>query len=192
VSKILKNTTGASITIDDTGVTLLIAPATFTIPPEDFLTWAASSDIVGPVGVGDVVVNDGSDDLDPSEGMELLDGNFTRVFVEFEGTQNHLFATTLTTPGVSQTLISTTVAASKELRLHGVQVTCRRPGVFTIIEGATTLATGRTGASSMNPSVNFKKQRKVATGVTLKVDFLAASGPASDIEVYVDNALIDV
>ena len=76
MSKILKNQTGAGIFIADTGILLPASPGTYVIPPQDYLIWAASSDIVGPVGVIDVIVNDGSSDLTPSDGMDLIKGLF--------------------------------------------------------------------------------------------------------------------
>lgn len=76
MSKILKNTTVSPITISDTGVTIPASPGQYTIPPQDYLLWAASSDIVGPVGVGDITVNDGSNDLNASDGMDLIKGLF--------------------------------------------------------------------------------------------------------------------
>ena len=52
------------------------SPAEVTIPPTDYLLWAASSDIIGPIGVGDVIVNDGSSDLTISDGIDLIKGIF--------------------------------------------------------------------------------------------------------------------
>jgi len=80
MSKILKNTTASAINITDTGITLA-ALSDYTIPPQDYLIWAASSDILSPVGVGDVIVNDGSENLDPSTGIDLLKGIVSADFV---------------------------------------------------------------------------------------------------------------
>lgn len=83
MAKILINTTGSPITINDTGVT--IASLTdYTIPPQDYLLWSASSDILSPVGSGDIVVNDGSDNLSPSDGIDLLKGIFPSFLVSSE------------------------------------------------------------------------------------------------------------
>ena len=65
MSKILKNTTGVPLFIADTGTLLPILPATFTIPPQDYWIWAASSDIA-------------------SDGMDLLKGIFPNP-VRLEG-----------------------------------------------------------------------------------------------------------
>jgi hypothetical protein len=78
VSKILKNTTGSPISIADTGITIP-AGGSYTIPAQDYLLWANSSNIVTPVGTGSIVVNDGSSDLSASFGMDLIKGLFPRM-----------------------------------------------------------------------------------------------------------------
>lgn len=85
MSKILKNTTGSAITITDAGGIIIAAsPGTYTIPPQDYLLWAASSDIItylNDMATPSIVVNDGSVDLNPSDGMDLIKGLFPRLFV---------------------------------------------------------------------------------------------------------------
>lgn len=78
MSKILKNTTISNISILDTGVTILASPGTYTIPPQDYLLWAASSDVISYIGSGDIVVNDGSFDLTASDGTDLIKGLFPK------------------------------------------------------------------------------------------------------------------
>jgi len=72
VSKILKNQTLSAIFIADTGITVPASPATYTIPAEDWLIWAASSDIITEVGAGNIVVSDSLNDLNISDGIDLL------------------------------------------------------------------------------------------------------------------------
>jgi hypothetical protein len=76
MSKILKNTTGSTIAINDVGISIS-ANSSYTIPAPDYLLWSASSDVIGPIGALDIVVNDGSFDLSPSDGLDLLKGIFT-------------------------------------------------------------------------------------------------------------------
>jgi len=78
MSKILKNTTVSNISITDTGVVLLASPNTYTIPEQDYLLWAASSNIITQIGSGNVLVNDGSSDLSISEGSDLIKGIFPK------------------------------------------------------------------------------------------------------------------
>lgn len=81
MAKILKNQTGSAIEIDDTGVSVPASPATYTIPEQDYLLWASSSDIITEVGTGNIVVNDGSQDLSISDGTSLLKGFYPHELV---------------------------------------------------------------------------------------------------------------
>lgn len=86
MSKILKNNTVSAITITDAGgVVIAASPGTYTIPPQDYLLWAASSDIITYLNdaspTPSITVNDGSVDLNPSDGMDLIKGLFPRLFV---------------------------------------------------------------------------------------------------------------
>jgi len=71
-SKIVKNNTGSPIIIVDVGNVTIPASGQYTIPPEDYLIWAESSDIITEVGSGDVTVNDGNIDLSIARGVSYL------------------------------------------------------------------------------------------------------------------------
>jgi hypothetical protein len=75
MSKILKNTTGSSIFVSDAGISIP-SLSSYTIPSQDYLLWAASNDIITYIGSGQIVVNDGSNDLEKALGISLLQGNF--------------------------------------------------------------------------------------------------------------------
>lgn len=81
MAKILKNVTVSSITITDTGISIPASPATYTIPPQDYLLWAASSNIITRIGSGDIVVNDGSSDLSISDGTDHIKGFLPRKII---------------------------------------------------------------------------------------------------------------
>lgn len=86
MSKILKNQTVSPIPIADVGGVIIPAtPATYTIPPQDYLLWAASSDIITYLNdtspTPSIIVNDGSFDLNPSDGMDLIKGLYPRYYV---------------------------------------------------------------------------------------------------------------
>jgi len=84
MSKILKNQTASPILIGDTGVSVPAFPTTYTIVPNDYPLWAASSDIVTSIGNGDIIVNDGSYDLSKAEGIGLIQGSFIRKQINFD------------------------------------------------------------------------------------------------------------
>jgi hypothetical protein len=75
MSKILKNTTVSDIAIFDCGITV---PAldSYAINVQDYLLFAASADTVTSIASGDVVVNDGEDDLlNKRVAIALIQGN---------------------------------------------------------------------------------------------------------------------
>ena len=81
MSKIVKNNTGSAITITDVGgVVIPASPGSYTIPPQDYLIWANSSDILTYVNdtspTPSVTINDGSFDLTPTKGVDLIKGFF--------------------------------------------------------------------------------------------------------------------
>lgn len=77
--KLLKNTTISPISIPDTGVNIA-GGFDYLIPATDYLVWAKSSDVIPYVGNSEIVVNDGFEDLNPSDGMDLIKGNITINF----------------------------------------------------------------------------------------------------------------
>ena len=83
MSKILKNTTGSSIPITDTGVSIAASPGQYTIPPQDYLLWAASADVVTHIGTGDIVVNDGVTDLSVARGSDFIKHPDTAFNIRF-------------------------------------------------------------------------------------------------------------
>jgi hypothetical protein len=81
MSKILLNNTALPVSIADTGVTVP-ASGSYTIPPNDYLLWAASSNIVTKVGDSTLTVNDGSFNLSISDGIDLIKGIFQTCLVQ--------------------------------------------------------------------------------------------------------------
>lgn len=71
MDKILKNITALEISIDDTGVTI-DASSEYIIPAQDYLLWSTSVDIISLVNSGDIVVNDGINDLTSFFGLKYL------------------------------------------------------------------------------------------------------------------------
>lgn len=80
MSKILKNNTASPVDVTDTGVTVP-ASGQYTIPPQDYPLWAASSDVITVVGDSTLTVNDGSSDLTISDGIDLIKGLFPTFII---------------------------------------------------------------------------------------------------------------
>jgi len=80
--KKLRNTTVSDIFISDVGPTIA-ASSTYTIPPQDYLLWAASTDIDAFITSGDIVVVDDVGDLSADRGKDFLDHPDTAFNVRF-------------------------------------------------------------------------------------------------------------
>ncbi len=71
--KLLKNPSLLDdVQIVDVGITI-VANTTYIINPSEYLEWAVSDDAVTAINAGDLVVNDGIQDLSAALGIDLLD-----------------------------------------------------------------------------------------------------------------------
>lgn len=74
MSKVLVNPSAFDVAIADTGVTVPTG-GSFTIPPQDYPTFAASSDTIRYLSDGTLVLNDGTDDVTIlSQAVDILKG----------------------------------------------------------------------------------------------------------------------
>ena len=110
----------------------------------------------------------------------------------FGGDSTFVDSQSTTTPGISQTLFSFSVPATKTRHLHQLFVTCRIEGSYNLIAGSAIIASGRTGASTPNNRFNFTPSRSFPSGTTIKLDFQSRTGsPAVDVEAYLMATDID-
>lgn len=115
MSKIIKNTTGGAVSVGDTGVTIP-AMSNYTIPPQDYLLWAASSNVVTYIGSGTFVINDGSFDLSISDGTDLIKGLFPTTISITPNTIEYDFSEiSSVAAGVTTTILTYTAIATRKL-----------------------------------------------------------------------------
>lgn len=69
--KILKNNTASPVSVKDVGVTIA-ASSSYTIPQQDYLLWAASSNVLTLISAGTIIVNDGLRDLSSLYGAYFI------------------------------------------------------------------------------------------------------------------------
>jgi hypothetical protein len=93
MSKILKNTTGSLISINDMGVSVP-GSGQYTIPSQDYPLWVSSDDVITYIGAGTIVVNNGTDDLGKSAGIDLIKGIFPQPLVIRDGASSTLAGVT--------------------------------------------------------------------------------------------------
>lgn len=71
MTRILKNTTGSPISVQDIGVTIA-ASGQYEFAPQDYALLQSSTDVDAFVTSGDLVVNNGSSDLSAAEGLYYI------------------------------------------------------------------------------------------------------------------------
>ena len=93
----------------------------------------------------------------------------------------------LTTPGLSQTLITFVVPGGTTRSLIQVLVSCRMSGKLTVELNASIIATLRTGPGNFNANFRWVKPRPTVATDTVVVKFLASSAhPATDLEAFIE------
>lgn len=84
MSKVLVNSTGGDVAITDCGVTVA-ASSSYTIPPQDYSTFAASSDVITLLTAGTLTLTDGTTTIQPlSVAIDVIKGIIV-IPVAFEG-----------------------------------------------------------------------------------------------------------
>lgn len=76
MSIIAKNTTQSDITI--AGV-VISAQGQYTVQPSEIYLWASSDLLVTKIGSEEIVINDGSGNLLPADGIRLVQGSYPKV-----------------------------------------------------------------------------------------------------------------
>jgi len=90
MSKILKNQTLSDIELD-VGITVP-ASGQVTLNPTEYLDVASSTDIDGEINLGNIVVNDGTNDLNSSDGINYLKYPDQAANVLFDNSSNNFNA----------------------------------------------------------------------------------------------------
>lgn len=168
MSKILINTTPGTVFINDTGVSIPTA-SSYTIPPQDYLLWAASSDVVTVVGDEDIVVNDGSFDLNISDGIDLIKGLFPRsITTTPSGTISSAFnAISAVASGISTEVI--TYTATDGDRLVGVEFSGSNIAKFDLEIAGSPSAQYYTHFGNLNGQNSFSDGLELVSGNVVRL-----------------------
>jgi hypothetical protein len=157
--KSLRNTTASGIFINDTGVHI-DAGETYVIDEPTYLLWAASIEIAPYIASGSIVVNNGSYDLNPNDGIRFLQYP-DRVLVKQNGTSvtdvatelNFVGAVSITDNGSGRATISVNSTASIEPCLREVTYVSVGTGLFYSVESNLLFE-----PDPMNDTIKFYKE----------------------------------
>jgi len=114
------------------------------------------------------------------------DGGTLPVSIAGEvGDPVHLTYNGLSTPGIEQTLISSTVPVGKSRNMSKIYMSGRQPGTYTIDDGTNIIGTGRIGPSNLVSTFRWEPRLELVSGTSTNLKFTSLSGtPASDIDAY--------
>ncbi len=113
------------------------------------------------------------------------EGGVLPVSFSEAGDPVHLASQALTTPNVTQDLITDTVPVGKTRKLNQAFVACRQSGSYTITLDGVIIGSGRTGPANPNSIFTWNPRVSALAGQELKISFLQISGtPVVDVEAY--------
>lgn len=172
MSKILRNTTGSTIVVSDTGVSVP-SMSNYTIPPQDYMLWAASDNVITFIGDGDFVVNDGTFDLSISDGIDLIKGYFpkTMTVLPYGNSSCEYDEATSVASGVETTIL--TFLATSDSKLLSIECAGTNIAQYTIELDSAVLSRKYTNfGADLNCCFNYPNGFLVETGSTITVKVL--------------------
>jgi len=180
MSKILINSTPFDVEIQDVGVTVP-ALSSYTIPPQDYSTFAASSNIVTLIGSSGLLLNDGGNDItNISAAIDIIKGwpvqagaASTPFFFDYGG---------LITGDLPVSIIFYTVPVGSTLNITNLSISCRIESISKVFKNGEVIADLRTGAARPDASFYWNPNRELISGDTLEVVLTKRSG-TTDVEI---------
>lgn len=181
MSKILKNPDLVNpVILVDTGVTVP-ANTNYTIPPQDYLVFAASSDVISALSDGLLILNDGGNDItNLSDAVDIIKGWCPG---SQDSGQNFFFDYFNVPVGVGpHTLFTYTITYPTMLELSRLKVSCRMESIFQVLHNGTTIAALFTGAAQPTDSFVWYPSRDFAFGDLVEIILTKRTG-APDVSV---------
>lgn len=121
------------------------------------------------------------------------ENGYIPITISESGDSIHLRYSGVSTPGLEQTLITTTVPAGKQRKLTKLYVTGRQPATYKLSNGVDTIASGRIGPAKLVDVFRWEPRESIAAGTTLTLTLTSLSGTgASDVEAYLMASDLDV
>lgn len=182
MSKILVNNNIFDVEIADTGVTVS-ASSSYTIPPQDYPTFSASSDVITLLANLTLVLNDGGLDVtNLSNAVNIIKG-FCPIPPDPDPGEPFFFDFSEEISGSSPfTVISYVVPALQELFLIHLDISCRTESAIQILLNGSPIGDMRTGAAKPSSSFHWYPNRKCVAGDLVEV-ILTKRASTPDIDV---------
>lgn len=187
MSKILRNDdTINSVELLDTGVTVA-ANSSYTIPPQDYATFAGSSDVIRALSDGTLILNDGGNDVtNLSNAIDIIKGWFPSASAAGDNFFFDYYDIPVG-PG-PHTIFSYPVTFPDVLELARVNATCRFEAVWEIQLNGQLIGDIRTGPSSPSNSFIWYPNREFEIGDLIEIILTKRAGaPDVSCGLYVQG-----
>ncbi len=185
MSKILKNPSAVPVAIDDTGVTV---PAfdQYTIDPNDYDTFAASSDVIVLIANATLTLNDGGNDItDVSDAVDIIKGwapSGGSTTIVSAPTFFFDYADIPIGPGPVTLISFTNTNTAFNMNLSRLEVACRVESMIEIQLNGLVIGSIRTGAARPTEYFQWFPSRPAAPGDLIEVILTKRVG-APDVSV---------
>jgi hypothetical protein len=189
VSKILVNNSGIDVVLVDVGVTVQPADP-YTIPPEDYARFSASSDTIRALSNESLVLNDGGNDVDVlSDAIDIIKGWPVQPIAEETEPFFLNYDEIPVGPG-PHTIFEQAVGAGEELALKYVSYSCRTESKLQVLKNGDSIANLRTGAAMPMASFAFAENNICAENDFIEIILTKRSGPPdTEVGVNIQGAL---
>jgi hypothetical protein len=175
MSKILRNPDPInSVDLFDVGVSIP-GNSNYTIPPQDYSQFAASSDVLRALADVRLILNDGGNDIIVlSDAVDIIKGWFPNAATNDE----EFFFDYADVPiGVGpHTIFSYTVDSFETVFLNRLNVSCRQEAMFLVFKNGVSIADLRTGASRPSAEFIWYPSREFVAGDLIEVVLMRRTG----------------
>jgi len=166
MSKILQNQQPFDVPIPDTGVTVA-ASSSYVIPPQDYATFAASSDVITLIADLTFILNDGGNDItNISNAIDIIKG----WPVQASGAEEPFFFDySGEIIGASPFTLISHLVTTATLSLSRLEISCRTESAIQVLLNGVPIADLRTGAAKPSTSFNWFPKRECILGDIIDV-----------------------
>jgi len=183
VAKILINNTGSDIELADVGVTVESGNL-YTIPPQNYNVFAASSDVIYYLSLGEsgLVLNDGGNDITVlSNAIDIIKGWPVQPSGDVE---SPFFFDYFDVPigAGPHIIIETYVDEGTTLDLTRLYINCRMESIIQVLKNGEIIGSLRTGAANPTASFDWRPNQVCVVDDIIQIVLTKRTG-APDIDV---------
>lgn len=193
MSKILVNVLGSDVILDDVGVTVA-GSSQYTIPPQDYPQFAASSDVITALATNTLVLNDGGNDItDLSKAVDIIKGWPIQSSLDDSGdTEEPFFFDYDDVPVGSgpHTILTFPIGINQTLSLKRVAFTCRFESQLKILKNGFAIGQILNGPAQPSSNFDWRNDYILVENDILEVVLTKRNGaPDTDVGVHVMGVL---